>query len=118
MRKKRRKMRAHNQVLISGYVEGKMISGTTGDGGVAFSFAVASEDSGSKSMRVRVNAYGETARQCDDEAQKGLYCIVIGELMNRAGKFGKLTEIRAKTVEFLPGVDNEGFGGTDVGQEK
>ena len=57
------------------------------------------------------------ARQCNDEAQKGYYCIVIGELMNRSGKFGKLTEIRAKTVEFIPSIDNDEFGGTDVGEE-
>lgn len=117
MKRKKRKMRGHNQVLVSGTVEGKMVSGTTGDGGSAFSFSVASEDSGNKTMRVRINAYGQTANQCDDEAVRGQYCIVIGELMNRSGKFGKLTEIRAKTVEFLPGLDNNESGGTDVGHE-
>jgi len=104
-------MRGHNQVLISGYVEGKMVSGTTGDGGNAFSFSVSSEDSGRKSMRVRVNAYGPMATQCDDEARSGSYCIVVGELMNRSGKFGKLTEVRAKTVEFVS--DDEEIGVTD-----
>ena len=117
MKRKKRKMRGHNQVLVSGTVEGKMVSGTTGDGGSAFSFSVASTDSGRKTMRVRVNAYGDTAKQCDDEAQRGVHCIVIGELMNRAGKFGKLTEIRAKTVEFISDVDNEESGGTDDDQE-
>jgi single-stranded DNA-binding protein len=117
MKRKKRKMRGHNQVLISGTVEGKMVSGTTGDGGSAFSFSVASTDSGRKAMRVRVNAYDQTAEQCNDEARRGSYCIVIGELMNRSGKFGKLTEIRAKTVEFISDIDNEESGGTDGGQE-
>lgn len=117
MKRKKRKMRGHNQVLVSGYVEGKMVSGTTGDGGSAFSFSVSSEDSGRKTMRVRVNAYGSMADRCDSEAQRGVYCIVAGELMNRSGKFGKLTEVRAKTVEFVSDVDNEGSGVIDDGQE-
>lgn len=117
MKRKKRKMRGHNQVLVSGYVEGKMVSGTTGDGGSAFSFSVASEDSGRKTMRVRVNAYGSMADKCGDEAQRGVYCIVAGELMNRSGKFGKLTEVRAKTVEFVSDVDNEGSGVIDGKQE-
>lgn len=116
MKMKKRKMRGHNQVLISGYIDGRMVSGTTSDGGSAFSFSVASEDSGRKTTRVRVNAYGSIAKQCSDEAGHGVYCIVSGELMNRAGKFGKLTEVRAKTVEFISGSDSDD-GGTDVGQE-
>jgi hypothetical protein len=37
--------------------------------------------------------------------------------MNRPGKFGKLTEIRAKKVEFLVDVDNGDPGASDAGQE-
>lgn len=37
--------------------------------------------------------------------------------MNRPGKFGKLTEIRAKKVEFVVNVDNDDQGASDAGQE-
>ena len=113
-------MRGHNQVWVSGYVEGKILSSTTRDGGPAFSFSVSSEDSGQNLTRVRINAYGPIARQCDDEAVRGAYCHVVGELMNRSGKFGKLTEIRAKKVDFFSATDDDegGQDGTEDGESK
>jgi len=117
MTQKRRRMSGHNQVLISGYVEGRLVSGTTGDGGEACSFSVASIDAGQKTTRVRVNAYGPVAEQCEQESYAGSYCVIAGELMNRPGKFGKLTEIRAKKVEFFSDIDNGSQGASDAGQE-
>lgn len=97
----------HNQVLISGYMDGRFISGRTGDGEDACSFSVTSGERGQRSTCVRVNAYGALAVQCAADSHAGAYCVVSGELMNRPGKFGKLTEIRAKKVEFLSNVDSE-----------
>jgi hypothetical protein len=117
MTSKRRRSGGHNQVLISGQVEGRVLSGTTGDGGEACSFSVASSDGGQKITRVRVNAYGAVAAQCVQESGNGAYCVITGELMNRPGKYGKLTEIRAKKVEFFLDIDNGEQGASDAGQE-
>ena len=117
MTPKKRRSSGHNQVLISGLVEGRVLSGTTGDGGEACSFLVASSDGGQKLTRVRVNAYGSVAVQCEQESCIGAYCVITGELMNRPGKYGKLTEIRAKKVEFFPDIDNGEQGASDAGQE-
>jgi len=108
-------MTGQNQVLISGYVESRLLVGKTGDGGEACSFTVVSGDSGQKMTHVRINAYGPLAAQCEQESKVGLYCVIIGELMNRPGKFGKLTEIRAKKVEFVSDVDNGSQGDSDAG---
>ena len=100
-------MRGHNQVWVSGYVGGKIVSGSTKDGNPAFSFMVFSEDSGKNETRVRINAYGPVAKQCDEEAVSDVYCTVIGELMNRSGQYGKITEIRAKKINFFPTPEDE-----------
>lgn len=110
-------MRGQNQVWFSGYVEGKILAGTTRDGGNAFSFSIASEDSGQNLTRVRINAYGPVARKCNDEVAQGAYCTVLGELMNRSGKYGKLTEVRAKRVDFFPSDEGQENGEDDVRQE-
>lgn len=112
-----RRSSGHNHVLISGHVEGRVLSGTTGDGGEACSFSVASGDGGQRVTRVRVNAYGDVAAQCIGGIGDGAYCVITGELMNRPGKYGKLTEIRAKKVEFFPDIDNGNKGPSDAGQE-
>jgi len=117
MTQKRRRMTGQNQVLISGYVESRVLAGKTGDGGEACSFTVASGDSGQKTTHVRINAYGSIAEQCEQESRVGVYCVIFGELMNRPGKFGKLTEIRAKKVEFVSDVDNGAQGDSDAGPE-
>lgn len=117
MNPKRRRSSGHNQVLISGHMEGRVLAGTTGDGEGACSFLVASGDGGQKITMVRVNAYGPVAVQCMQESGIGAYCVITGELMNRPGKYGKLTEIRAKKVEFFPDIDNSGPGASDAGQE-
>lgn len=97
----KKRLIGQNQVMISGYVDGRILSGTTGDGEEACSFSVVSADSGHKSIYVRVNAYGRIAKQCIVDSGDCEYCVITGELMNRPGKFGKLTELRAKKVEFI-----------------
>jgi hypothetical protein len=103
--------------MISGRMEGRVLSGTTGDGEEACSFSVASGDGGQRVTRVRVNAYGSVAAQCEQDGRDGSYCVITGELMNRPGKYGKLTEIRAKKVEFFYDVDNDELGASDARQE-
>lgn len=110
-------MRGHNQVWLSGYVGGKIVTGKTGGGNEAFSFAINSEDSGSSSTRVRVNAYGPVARKCS-KLTKGVYCSVLGELMNRSGRFGELTEVRAKKIDIFPSISTENDGGCDDRQDE
>lgn len=111
-------MKGHNQVWLSGHVGGKIISGQTGKGNQAFSFAVNSEDSGSNATRIRVNAYGPVARKCEQELSKGAYCLVLGELMNRNGKYGELTEIRVKKIDVFPSISTENNGGCDGRREE
>lgn len=91
-----------NLVSLSGYAGGRMVSGNTKDGGEAFSFRLESDDSGSGGMRVRVNCYGNVASDCKDNLDSGSFCHVVGELMNRPGKSGELTEVRAKRVVIVP----------------
>jgi len=95
-----------NQVWVSGYIGERVVSGATRSGEPAFSFSVSSINSvaaangGSSKIFVRVNAYGSVAVECKKNATPGSYCQVVGELMNRSGKFGELTEVRAKNVIF------------------
>jgi len=104
--KKRISARGHNYVFLGGFVDGGVVSGTTNDGGNAFSFAMIFSDSGDRPTRIRVNAYGHLAAICDEMASHGTFCFVAGEIMNRLGKYSKLTEVRAKEIEFFPEVGN------------
>lgn len=83
-----------NLVWLSGRVGGKMVSSQTRSGEAAFSFSL----SPGGGLRVRINLYGELAQWCDEELEKGSFCQVVGELMNRSGKYGELTEVRAKDI--------------------
>jgi len=98
MRRAGKKMKGHNQVWLSGYVGGKILFSSTRAGEPAFSFAISSGEGHESSIWVRVNAYGPIAIECRDNLNKGAYCQVLGELMNRNGKYGELTEVRAKDV--------------------
>jgi len=104
MNKAERMMKGHNQVWLSGYVGGKILFSNTRSGEPAFSFGISAADSGKNVTWVRVNAYGQIAVDCKDTLTKGVYCQVLGELMNRSGKFGELTEVRAKDVVFYPAM--------------
>ena len=104
MNKTERLMKGHNQVWLSGYVGGKILFSNTKSGEPAFSFGISSEDSGDNVTWVRVNAYGPIAVNCKERVSRGSYCQVLGELMNRNGKFGELTEVRAKDVVCYPSM--------------
>lgn len=92
-------MLGHNQVWLSGNVGGDLKRGQTRDRSPACSFSLASESSGRGTTWVRVNAYGDLARDCMDSLNKGAYCSVIGELMNRDGRDGfEIMEVRALNV--------------------
>lgn len=102
-------MKGHNKVWISGNVGGKIVHSQTRDSNPACSFSLASEQEGRGATWVRVNCYGQLAIKLKDFLKRGAYLSVEGELMNRAGKFGELTEVRAKDViPILPGKDSEG----------
>ncbi len=93
-------MRGINQVWISGNVGGKIINGKTNDGRSALSFSVAMENDRRKPTWVRVNVYDNLADYCADNLDKGVYCSVVGEFMNRKGQYADLTEVRAREVIF------------------
>ena len=53
---------------------------------------------------MKVNVYVENLiRICKSKLTKGRYVIVEGELMNREGQYGELTEVRAREVLFVGG---------------
>jgi single-stranded DNA-binding protein len=73
-----------------------MASDRRGDGGVI-------------TVWVKVNIYIEPLINiCRDRLAKGCHVIVDGELMNRDGRYGKLTEVRAREVIFLKERDKHG----------
>lgn len=101
---------------MSGNVTGTKPAFTTISGGKpACSFEIASHrvvpGGGQVKAYVRVNVYIEAlVRLCEDRLSKGEYVIVDGELMNRDGQHGELTEIRARELIFVdkPKEDDHG----------
>lgn len=98
-------MRGVNKVVISGNVGDRITHGKTGSGVPACSFSVASDRKDGRdtiTAWVRVNVYGEElVRDCKERLEKGIYAIIDGELMNRDGKVGELTEVRARSIVFI-----------------
>jgi single-stranded DNA-binding protein len=94
-------MRGQNEVWISGNIGAKIVVSHTKDNREACSFSIASEGSKRRTTWVRINVYDQLAEYCKDKLSKGTYCLVVGELMNREGKYGELTEIRARDVIFV-----------------
>lgn len=112
-------MRGHNEVWISGNVGAKIVKAKTRDNRAACSFAVASEGDKHRTTWVRVNVYDSLAIYCQDKLHKGIYCSVVGELMNRDGQYGELTEVRARDIIFYSqerDLDEEARG-TDESEE-
>jgi single-stranded DNA-binding protein len=94
-------MRGHNIVTISGNVGSSIVIGkTASDGRSACSFALASQNDKRRLTWVRINAYDKLAEYCSKKLNKGIYVSVVGELMNRSGQHGELTEVRAHQVIF------------------
>lgn len=100
-----------NYVSISGNI-GKVEFAVTHSGNPVCNFQIAS-DRRSKESTVtawaKVNVYSKSLVEvCRIKLRKGLWVLVEGELMNREGKLGELTEIRARKLLF--GNEREGVG--------
>lgn len=102
-------MRCVNKVLVSGRVSGKIAFKKTNNGSSACSFPMTSVRQGmggSVLARTKINCYGEgLVDVCKARLEEGLYVLIEGELMNREGQFGELTEVRAKEIVFFPRCD-------------
>jgi single-stranded DNA-binding protein len=98
-------MRGVNRVIISGNVSGNIHYGSTGQGSSALSFSLASDrkvNGSTITAWVKVNVYLDPlVRICKARLDKGGYILVEGELMNRDGVHGELTEVRAREIIFL-----------------
>jgi single-stranded DNA-binding protein len=105
-------MKGINKVFLSGNVLENIEYGRVGNGSEACSFQVASDRHTANSIvtaYVKVNVYVEgLIRICRMKLAKGVYVLVEGELMNRDGKHGGLTEVRAREIIFLSRVEEAG----------
>lgn len=93
-------MRGHNVVVLSGNIGGNIVISETKDKRSACSFGVASQNDKHRLTWVRINCYDGLADYCSPILDKGLYVSVVGELMNRDGRHGELTEVRAHQIIF------------------
>ena len=95
-----------NTVIYSGVVSGSItFQETKLKKTPACSFSLVSSRRGPKnsyvSSKVKINAYGDYLYDlCSKDLDKGVYVVVQGELMNRSGQYGELTEIRAIEILF------------------
>ena len=98
-------MRGVNLVTISGNVTADINFASLPGGEDAVSFMIVSDrrSEGVKvSAKVKINVYIEQLIGiCKPRLVRGIYVIVVGELMNRDGNHGKLTEVRAREIIFL-----------------
>lgn len=99
-------MRGINRVLVSGNVTTRIEYGTTGSGSPVCSFVLASSRPGANGITltsfVKINAYSSgLVDVCRGRLCSGAYVIVEGELMNRDGRIGELTEVRARDLVFV-----------------
>ena len=92
-----------NHVSISGNV-GKIDFSTTGTGAPVCTFTIASDRRSTDrtiTAWVKVNVYVPAlVAVCKTKLSKGVKVWVEGELMNREGRLGELTEVRARRVLF------------------
>ena len=98
-------MRGINKTVISGNVSRDINFGSMPDESPVLSFTMASDrhaNGATVTAWVKVNVYIESLiEQCRQHLGCGGYVIVDGELMNREGRHGKLTEVRAKEIVFV-----------------
>jgi len=98
-------VRGINRTIISGNVSRDIHYGTMPGGGSALSFTMASDrvaNGTTITAWVKVNVYLDALiKVCRGQLMCGGYVIVDGELMNRDGKYGRLTEIRAREIVFV-----------------
>lgn len=99
-------MRGINRVVVSGNLTGRTEYTRTDGGTDVCSFVLASDrPSKGKTVTayVKVNVYLDgLVTACRDKLAKGCYLVVEGELMNRSTPTGKVTEVRAREIVFLP----------------
>lgn len=106
-------MRGLNKVFLSGNVTGAIEFGRTGKGDEVCGFHLASDrhTQGGQVVTafVKINVYIDgLVRICKTKLVKGVYVLVEGELMNRDGQHGGLTEVRAREILFLSKEDSKG----------
>ena len=99
-------MRGLNKTIISGNVSGDINFSELPNRDPALSFSLASDrragDGGQVTVWVRVYVYIIPLIDiCRKRLKKGGYVLIDGELMNREGVHGKLTEIRAREIIFF-----------------
>lgn len=98
-------MRGINRWVGSGNVSRDINYNELPDGSPALSFTIASDrvaNGTTITAWVKVNVYIEQLIAiCRNRLHRSGYVIVEGELMNREGRHGKLTEVRAKEIIFL-----------------
>ena len=94
-----------NIVVLSGNVSAKIDYAHTGNGAPVCTFQMAADRPARDrtiTVWVKVNAYGQgLVDVCRQRLGRGAQVIVEGELMNRDGQLGELTEVRARRLEFL-----------------
>jgi single-stranded DNA-binding protein len=102
--------RAINRVLISGNVARLTFADLPG-GKSCCTFTLASDRHAREQVItafVKINVYGNgLVRSCRTRLHKGGYVFVEGELMNRDGRHGELTEVRAQKVIFTNPAEEE-----------
>jgi single-stranded DNA-binding protein len=99
-------VRGINRVIISGNLSSRITYAKTGNGSEVCTFTLASDRPGSNgvvvSAYIKCNVYSQgLVDVCRRKLAKGSYVIVEGELMNRDGQIGELTEVRARDVIFV-----------------
>ncbi len=92
-------------MIVSGNVSGDIRFGRLPDESPVMSFSMASDrktESGVITAWIKVNVYiGPLVDICQQRLTRGSYVLVDGELMNREGQHGKLTEVRAQEIIFI-----------------
>ena len=100
-------MRGFNRVVVSGNATDKTSFSQTDNGTPTCTFTLASDRhtrDAVVTVFVKVNAYGrQLVELCRARLGRGSYVLVEGELMNRDGRLGELTEVRAKDLIFMAG---------------
>ena len=105
--------RGLNRVIVSGNAAADARFQSTGSGTPCATFKIACDRRGANKGEivtawVKINVYGDALVEiCKSRLHKGSYVLVEGELMNRDGAVGEVTEIRAKELIF---IDNEPSG--------
>jgi len=106
-------VRGINKVIVSGNVTGAIEFGKTNNGLEVCGFHIASDrhtsGGGIVTAFIKVNVYVDgLVRICRTRLVKGIYVLIEGELMNRDGQHGDLTEVRAREVIFLAKEEAKG----------